>query len=68
MNASWPGPVPAPDDVVIQAALLEAVHGQPAAVVTVTAPLAPVPGTSCTVGEIEFVPYTTDYVFYKADR
>jgi hypothetical protein len=26
------------------------------------------PTRACTVGEIEFVPYTTDYVFYKADR
>jgi hypothetical protein len=26
------------------------------------------PTKACTIGEIEFVPYTTDYVFYKADR
>jgi hypothetical protein len=37
---------------VIQAALLEAVHAQPAAAVTVTVPVPPAPATLADAGEI----------------
>ena len=54
-NESCAAPVPAREASAIHSALLDAVHGQPPAVVIATDPLPPVPATSWAAGEIEYL-------------
>ena len=51
VNDAVPLPDVAPPAVVIQVALLTAVHPQPAAVVTAVVPAPPIPATLCDVGD-----------------
>jgi hypothetical protein len=54
LNVTVPPPEPlAPAVTTIQFALLDAVHGHPPAVVTVTEPVPPADGIDCDTGAIE---------------
>ena len=61
-----PGPEPVfPKVIVIKAALLAAVHEQPAVVLTATLALPPLAGNAWLVGEIEYVQVAAAWVTVK---